>query len=321
MIAKVDSVAPFDRDTGIWLRCALHAHTTESDGWLSPVMLRRYHALAGYDVLAITDHDRYTPEPEGDDSLLVIGATEISLVAPKSNGPLHLLAIGISEIPEVHRDSTLEEAIAAVGAKGGLSNVAHPVWSGLLTDEVGGIERADGIEIYNSSCAIEQDRAHADAHWDLWLSQGHRLNGIATDDLHYPGYEAFRSWTMVRAADRSRDAVIAALRAGDFYSTMGPRFSSISIDDDQLTIHCSPVKSVTVLANPPFGARVTAGHHEISFHARRFPTADGHALEGIISGDNLTGAIFPRGSYPLRYIRVVLEDDQGRRAWSNPMYL
>jgi hypothetical protein len=59
----VGAVAPFDGQPGVWLRCALHAHTTGSDGWLTPTMLRRYHAIAGFDVLAITDHDHFTPAP------------------------------------------------------------------------------------------------------------------------------------------------------------------------------------------------------------------------------------------------------------------
>ena len=40
-----------------WLKCALHAHTTLSDGVLSPDALKDVYAAQGYDVLAITDHD------------------------------------------------------------------------------------------------------------------------------------------------------------------------------------------------------------------------------------------------------------------------
>src|SRR5207253_9069033 len=53
------TVGPFGRD-GLWLRCSLHAHTTESDGMLPPAMLPRYYAMGGFDVLAITDHDLLT---------------------------------------------------------------------------------------------------------------------------------------------------------------------------------------------------------------------------------------------------------------------
>jgi hypothetical protein len=272
-------------------------------------------------VLAITDHDQYTKEPSGQDKLTILGATEISLVAPKSGGPLHLLAIGISSMPEIDFEGTLGTACRAVLEVGGLPFVAHPVWSGLLPEELDAIDIAAGIEIYNASCAVEQDRAHADAHWDMWLSQGHRLTGIATDDLHYPGYEAFRAWTMVFAADSSGVSVRDALLAGHFYATTGPRFLDVSFMDGSLIVRCSPVHSIAALANPPFGARVTAGHHELAYHAARLRTHDDQVLEGITEGDHLTGAEFQHSHPGVRYVRIVAEDDQGRRAWTNPIYL
>lgn len=99
----VGEIAPFDGAPGVWLRCALHTHTTNSDGWLPPAMLRRYHGTAGYDVLAITDHDQFTKPPEGQDDMLLIGGAELSLRAPASRGPLHVLAIGVTEMPESSR--------------------------------------------------------------------------------------------------------------------------------------------------------------------------------------------------------------------------
>src|SRR5215212_6302318 len=128
-------IGPFNDQPGVWLRSAFHVHTTESDGWLTPVIQRRYHAMAEYDVLAITDHDKMTPIPANTDNLLVIGGTELSLTAPKSDGPLHVLGIGITEQPAVGRDATLAEAAAAIREVGGLPYLAHPVWSGLRTDE------------------------------------------------------------------------------------------------------------------------------------------------------------------------------------------
>ena len=39
-------IGPFNDQPGVWLRSAFHVHTTESDGWLTPVIQRRYHAMA-----------------------------------------------------------------------------------------------------------------------------------------------------------------------------------------------------------------------------------------------------------------------------------
>jgi hypothetical protein len=93
------SQARFDGAERVWLRCAFHVHTTESDEWLTPVIQRKQHAWAGYDVLVITDHDRLTSEPPGDDDLILIGGPEFNLTAPKSCGPLHLPHIGITSQP------------------------------------------------------------------------------------------------------------------------------------------------------------------------------------------------------------------------------
>jgi len=313
------SIPPFDGQEGVWLRCALHVHTSASDGWLTPLAQRRAHAWAGYDVLALTDHDQYTTEPPGDGEPLVIGGTELSLTAPKSAGPLHLLGIGITKQPDVDRDATLDEAAKAVKAAGGLPFLAHPVWSGLRTDEVEGIDACAGVEIYNASCDIEQDRAHAGAQTDVWLAMGHRLSLIATDDTHYPGFDDFRAWTMVHAQERSRAAVMAALAAGRFYASTGPRITALAVHDGVLTVRTTPVRSIAALANPPFGAQVRAGVHSLAYGGRRLRTGDGQALEGINEGDHLTGAHFAWNS-AARYIRIAITDERGRRAWSNPIW-
>ena len=325
----IGGIAPWDGADGVWLRCQLHAHTTESDGWLSPVMLRRYHALAGYDVLAITDHDRLTeiPPPHAgfgaDDGLLVLGGTELSLKAPRSGGPLHLLGIGVRAFPEVSRDASLTEAAAAVAAADGLAYVAHPWWSGHWTEEFADFSGVTGIEVFNAGCEVEQGRGGSEAQWDIWLAAGHRLTGIAADDLHTPGFESFRAWTMVHAAARTGEAVLAALAAGRAYATTGPRIQALSFDGAALTVRCTPARSIAAMAQPPFGTRVNAGHHALAHFGRRLPTADGQHVEGQIEGDLLTGAIFPAlpTAPNLRYVRIVVTDDHGRQAWTNPVWL
>jgi hypothetical protein len=319
MVFPNGPVAPFDDRDGEWLRCAFHVHTTESDGWLQPAMQRRYHAWGGFDVLSITDHDRYTVGPPGEDNLLIIGGTELSLTAPKSGGPLHVLGLGITHQPKVGFDATLAEAAAAVKEAGGLAFVAHPVWSGLRSDEMDGIEHCAGVEIYNGGCEVEQDRGHAGAHVDGWLSLGYRLNLIATDDTHYPGFDAFRGWTMVHARQRTREAVLDALAAGRYYASSGPRITGLIIHDGMLTVRTTPARSIAMLANPPYGARIRAGHHELAYHARRLPTADGQSVEGLVDGELLTGAVF-NWRPGVRYGRIMVTDANGRRAWSNPIW-
>src|SRR5438445_12022583 len=97
---RLARVSPFEGD-GVWLRCALHAHTTNSDGELAPDLLVRHYEWAGFDVLAITDHWVRTVEPSTE-RLLVIPGTELNARAP--DGPeedAHVLALGVEADPEV----------------------------------------------------------------------------------------------------------------------------------------------------------------------------------------------------------------------------
>src|SRR3954454_22688619 len=93
LVQRVGSpwMSPFEAP-GIWLRCALHAHTTNSDGELGPDMLVRHYEWAGFDVLAITDHWVRTAEPSTR-RLLVIPSTELNAVAGGHDA--HVLALGV----------------------------------------------------------------------------------------------------------------------------------------------------------------------------------------------------------------------------------
>src|SRR5436853_41343 len=95
MLGRVTS--GFDGE-GEWLKCALHAHTTNSDGELAPDLLVRHYEWAGFDVLAITDHWVRTVEPSTE-RLLVIPGTELNGRA--AGGPehdAHLLAHGVEAL-------------------------------------------------------------------------------------------------------------------------------------------------------------------------------------------------------------------------------
>lgn len=315
-------IAPFTGE-GVWIRCSLHAHTTASDGMLDAFMLRRYYSLGGFDVLAITDHDLLTPPPKDEErgqermALLLLG-TEISLRAPVSGGPLHLLALGVDAMPDL-ADGTLSGAVAAVHAAGGIAIVAHPWWSGLLPHELGDLDGVAAIEVYNAGCEIEQGRGYSGQYWDALLAQGIRVNGVATDDHHLPGFNAFHGWTMVNARERTRAAVMEGLRNGSYYSSCGPVIYSIAFEGDHLIVETSPVRSIAAVGQPPYGAQINAGAHGLSLWGTRRTTRSGIG-EGRLEGELLTWAAFP--ALPgLRYVRVEITDAQGRMAWSNPIWI
>lgn len=88
---------PFESE-GEWLRCAFHAHTTNSDGELPPEMLVRHYGWAGFDVLAITDHWIRTVEPEAGGVVVVPGA-ELDARIEGEERDAHVLALGIATDP------------------------------------------------------------------------------------------------------------------------------------------------------------------------------------------------------------------------------
>src|SRR5215207_3105139 len=153
---------------GEWLRCALHAHTTRSDGELDPDALAAHYARAGYDVLAITDHWRRTDAAA--DGLLVVPSAELNCVLPGGRDG-HVLAFGIDEEPAAlgGEYAGLERTADWIEAHGGVAYLAHPYWSGAVP---GGLElppNVAGIEVFNAGCELEVGRGVAGVHWDELL--------------------------------------------------------------------------------------------------------------------------------------------------------
>ena len=84
---------------GEWLRCALHAHTTESDGELAPDLLARHYERAGYDVLAVTDHWKRTEATRPNESC-VVPSVELNCILPGARDG-HVLGYGVPRDPPI----------------------------------------------------------------------------------------------------------------------------------------------------------------------------------------------------------------------------
>ncbi len=175
------------------LKGNLHAHTTFSDG-RRPIdeVIARYRDL-GYDFLAITDHvDRIQDDywfhiPPGDERMLILAGVELNY-------------------------RPLSQHVGKVtGDRETLYVLNHPARYGLTVQEV--LERARiiteaGLPIH----AVEiTDTGVYQPAYDV---EAIRLAKIATDDSHRDP-EFGRAWVEV-AAPRNVDAIIRAVKAGDF---------------------------------------------------------------------------------------------------------
>ena len=305
-------MTPFEA-SGEWLRCALHAHTTNSDGELAPEFLVRHYEWAGYDILAITDHWARTAE-DSTKKLLVIPSAELNAEAPDQANDAHVLALGLEAdpvIPEGHF-APLEDVVAWIAANGGLPFIAHTYWSGLRSEQWWDCEGLLGLEVWNSGCEQELGRGDSSIHWDEALEHGRLLWGLATDDSHHPGYDSGFAWTWVRAAEKTQAAVLDALRSGAFYGSTGPEIRGVEVGEHEVLVDCSPAEAVTLYCGRTHGARANAGRLGYPNHSRVLARDDAGLITRVALERPWDGG---------RYGRVEVRAADGTKAWTNPLWI
>jgi predicted metal-dependent phosphoesterase TrpH len=315
---------PFEID-GVWLRAALHTHSTESDGQLEPRFLVEEYRDAGFDVVAITDHWRLTRVPPTD-RLLTLPAAELTYdVAPGRVG--EFLAYGIRDLPDdpgglrenwiVNEEEHWEqrtfpdftEASRWAADQGAVTYAAHPYWSGLDIDVLRVAEGYAGLEVFNGTSEMEDGRGDSSPWWDALLGDGRLVFGIAVDDQHVPLFDLGLAWTMVRASDRSEGAVVEALRTGATYASAGPAILEAHVEGDAVEVSCSPCRAVVVGMREERGASVVAGER-----GRRMGAILETDRDGLITRARVASAEPDPG-----YLRVSVVDAMGRKAWTNPL--
>jgi hypothetical protein len=278
---------------------------------MAPDMLVRHYDWAGYDVLAITDHWVRTDE-RSTKRLLVIPSTELNAQAGGPEHDAHVLALGVQADPVIPEGefAALPEVVAWVAENGGVPYLAHTYWSGLRTDQWEDCPGLLGIEVWNAGCELEIGRGDSSLHWDEALERGRNLFALATDDSHHPGFDSGFAWTMVRAAEKSQEAVLDALRRGSFYGSAGPEIHDLELDDASVTVRCSPAASVTLVSSRYRGARANAGRVGYPHNS----TILERDSAGLITSVRLEIA------HGTPYGRLEIADASGNRAWTNPLW-
>lgn len=296
---------------GRFWRGNLHTHSTNSDGILPPAEVCRRYRAEGYDFLALTDHfvgiwnypisDTTGYRSEGFTTIL--GAELHS--GAMANGELwHILAVGLPPdfapsnsphfVPVPGQETAAEIAARAVAA-GAFVAIAHPQWSGLTMEDARSVTAAHAVEVYNHGCAMGCDRPDGFAVLDQLLTEGRRLTLVATDDAHFSEPDFFGGWVMVKAQANEPAALLAALKAGHFYSTQGPELRDVRIEGGRVIVESSAVVSVVAIG---WGTGAKGVH----------------------------GASMTRTEVPLErlnnspWVRVAVIDAAGKRAWSNPIW-
>ena len=300
-------------DDGRFWRGNLHCHSDCSDGLRPPSEVAAAYRDAGYDFIALSDHfeERYGWRITDTRDLRTNGFTTI-LAAELSSGPWDartaywVSAVGLPLDFEAPPAEDPAEAIRRARELDAFVVLLHPRLNNLpleATDRLPHFEAVDAVEIYNhNNFRSNPDSADASYMVDGLLERGRRILINAGDDAHFafPG-DRFGGWVEVWAESLEPDALLGALRSGSYYSTQGPRIERLELDGDSLHVTTSPVHAIALGGA---GDRWLDG-------SSVFDESGGPVSEGTFDVSPFRGS----------FCRVTVIDGDGRRAWSNPVWL
>ena len=319
--------------TVAWLKGQTHLHSNRSgDSSTPPAEVVRYYAEHGYDFIVFTDHNRVTRLPDAG-SLLVIPGVELTQNLAECEPPdpevagcnLHLNALFVSpqapgavQWPAGIGSTRLDVYTSELGlarAYGALAQLNHPNFrwgasAAVVTELARRGVRFMEIENGSGDCNEAGDPHHPSTEvlWDQALTAGQQLFAVATDDAHHyydadsvrrrgePAYTGDRGFVMVHAA-RTPEAIRAALVSGDFYASTGVQLARLERSGAALELEVSAE---------------TPGECEVSF------IGSGGRELGRVRGRS---ARFATAGISSGYVRAVVRDAAGHRAWIQPLHL
>jgi hypothetical protein len=297
-----------------WFKGNTHTHTTESDGDSSPEYVAGWYKDHGYRFLILSDHNTLTDiEPlnhlSSRDFLLIPGE---EVTSGFDGRPVHVNGLNLYSLVEPRREATLvatlQANVNAVNEAGAVPHVNHPNFGWALSPEdltrVGGYRL---LEIFNGHPSVHNQGGGGypgmEEVWDILLTRGKRIFGIAVDDAHHfqgefapdranPG----RGWVAVETKELSAEAVMEALEEGRFYASTGVELEEVVAEANRLEIR--------IRDRGDFRYTTT------------FIGAGGRVL-GQSYG---TRAVFHL-TQPESYVRARVRDSGGSVAWVQPFFV
>ena len=288
---------------GTFLRGNLHCHSSISDSNPTPERVCSFYQNAGYDFISLTDHfmEQYGFPIVDTSAFRRDGFTTLNgaeLHAPSiANGEIwHLVANGLPldfAPPDAH-ETGRELAQRALDA-GAFVSIAHPGWYGLTLEDALSLPQVHAVEVFNSISDKETGRGDGGYLIDQLLNNGRPTGVIATDDAHRYLAEVCCGWVMVKAQANTPEAILCALKSGAYYASQGPDFHHVEIDGDFLNVEMSPVNTVWLIGEA--------------------------ARSQSVMGAGIRHARLPLEKFRGGWARLVICDENSKRAWSNPLHL
>jgi len=283
------------RQEGVWLRGNLHMHTTRSDGRVSVEEAIARYERAGYDFIAVTDHWVRSEKGTTAGGMLLLSGCEYNIGDTVQQGVYHIVGVGMETAPALERtEKSPQRIIDEINAAGGVAILAHPAWSLNSAEDVARLTGLCGTEIYNTTSAVPPNvRPYSGLFVDQLASLGVLLPCMGADDAHRYVHDAAVCAIMVHAREKSHEAVMEAIRAGDFYATMGPSVS-LTVEGGEAVVTCSPAAQVEFYSDAVWNdSRVTQGEGITTARCRLLPFET--------------------------FVRAEVVDSEGRRAFSSPV--
>ena len=260
----------------------LHAHSTISDGALSPESMKSLYRSHGYSILAITDHN--APMPHNDmteQDFLMLTGYEADVRTPSEGStryqptahlcfyardPENRTLIWYDEdrfkgendprrkwnvTPPRRREysvSYVNDLIRAAKEHGYIVSHNHYAWSLESEAQVLAYEGIFSMEICNGGCWATGNIEYNAQLYNKMLRQGLRIACHGTDDNHNHSSgalsDSFLAWTYVLSDDLTYSSVFEALEKGSFYASRGPQIYSLTVDGRSAHIECSEAKVI-----------------------------------------------------------------------------
>lgn len=291
---------------GPLLRGNLHLHTSRSDGKFTPEEAMKIYAENGYDFIALTDHGIYNKQNFAPDTgMLVIPGTEVhtqNIEPGFGHRVYHSVWLGEDsgnngfahdekfDLSGVKSQDDLQKYLDDANRKNNMTIYCHPEWSQTPPRYFDKLKNLTAVEIWNT-CSSERDYDINAPYWDDILGQGLMLWGIAVDDAHDARHYC-GGWIMVNA-EKNVSSILDAIKAGAFYSSCGPVIEDFCTDGKTARIKTAETCEKLLICSDKHV-------HRLGENCSVFETE--------IQAD-------------CRYIRAVVTDKAGRRAWTNPIFL
>ena len=301
-----------------WFKGNTHAHTLESDGDSPPEVVARWYRDHGYNFLVLSDHNVFT-DPSRlhslvDSTFILIGGEEVT--SQFESKPVHVNGLNIDRLIAPRTDTTLvgtiQRNVDAVREGEGVPHINHPNFRWAFgARELLQIRNGRLLEIWNGHPQVHNegggDAPGMEDVWDMLLTAGKRMYGIAVDDAHHfqgefarersnPG----RGWIAVRAAALAAPDIMRNLEQGLFYASTGVSLEDIEVDATRMTVRIRQVGDFK--------------------YTTTFIGDSGRVLARVPG----TTAVFELRSTPggerLTYVRARVDDSGGAHGWTQPAF-